>query len=429
MKNFIDSLYGRLAIVLIISLLAGFGTMYAVFHSHSDENRRSNLARTVSVQIQLVEEILRAHPNFDKNPSVGIVLSESPISGETASAAQKEFLDHLKSGLKEELGRDVTIQAGDSLSGGFWVDLNNVPQGPRWLFFSSPRPRRGTPRLEPWRWGLWTSFFVVLTGGMAMLWGVNKPLKTLENAIGQVGRVDYPAVEISGPREIRNLAGQFNEMVKRLQQYDQDRAEMLAGVAHDLRAPITRLRLQLELEESARREAMIGNLDGIDAIVNQFLSFAQGIAPETAERCSLRQLIEATVAPYLDQGITICAENNAAIELELMPTLLRRALSNLLENALVYGGAPITIGYMQHGDHAVIQIVDHGPGIPPDKVDTVVQAFTRLDAARPGKGHCGLGLAIAARIAKMHGGCLMLRQGTPNGLVAEIHLPIFTSRA
>jgi len=429
MRNFVDSLYGRLAIVLIVSLVAGFGTMYALFHAHSDNNRRSNLARTISVQVKLVEEVLRAHPDFDKNPSSGIVLSESPNGGKSANADLNVFLAHLKSTLDEELGRETTIRADASLSGGFWIELDNVPQGRRWLFFPAQRPHRRQAYAEPWRWGVLASFLVVLIGGMALLWGVNKPLRQLEGAIDQVGRSDSPVVEISGPREIRNLAAQFNQMVKRLQQYDQDRAEMLVGVAHDLRAPITRLRLQLELENSSRRDAMIGNLDGIDAIVNQFLSFAQDVAPETPERCCLLGLIDETVATYLSQGITMSSEKHSVIELELMPTLLRRAISNLLENALEYGAAPITIDCSLRGEDAVIQVIDHGPGIPPDKVDMAVQAFTRVDAARAGKGHCGLGLAITARVAKMHAGRLVLSQGIPNGLVAELHLPLVANKA
>lgn len=426
MRLFIGTLYGRLALVLIVSLGAGFGTMYSVFRSHSDDNRLANLARTISVQVHLVEEVLRAHPDFDKNPSSGIVLLESPSDRRASSTDQAEFLSHLKTALKEELGRTSALRQGSANSGGFWIQLADVPQGERWLYFPAPRRRS---HVEPWTWGLWASFFVVLVGGMALLWGVNKPLRRLENAIDQVGRGDTPIVDISGPREIRNLAEQFNQMVLRLKQYDQDRAEMLAGVAHDLRAPITRLRLQLELEESARRDAMIGNLDGIDAIVNQFLSFAKGIDLERHERRCIRSFIEEAAGPYLSKGVTVNLTEQPEIELNVMPTLLHRALVNLLENAIEYGALPISIDCERLADGVVIRVSDHGPGIPAEKIDLAVQAFTRLDTARSGKGHCGLGLAIVARIARLHQGHLTLGQAEPNGLIAEILLPMTTPPA
>ena len=419
MKSFFDSLYGRLALVLVLALGAGFGTMYTVFRAHTNDNRIVNLARTFSVQVQLVEEMMRSHADFDRNPTNGVELSATPQGALVASDEQEEFLGRLKASLDEELGRDAVMRLAIGNAGGVWVRLENVPQGERWLYFSLPVRRR--THAEPWIWGLWASFCVVLVGGMALLWGVNKPLRRLQDAIDQVGRVDSPMVDTVGPREIRRLAEQFNSMVLRLKQYEQDRAEMLAGVAHDLRAPITRLRLQLELEDSARRPAMLGNLDGIDAIVTQFLSFARGADPEPTQSWRLQAFLDECVAPYRAQGVVLEA-NGAGLDGEIMPTLLRRAVGNLLDNAVEYGAAPIVVALEQTSEGAIIRVSDHGPGIPEDKMDVATQAFTRLDWARSGKGHCGLGLAIVNRIAQLHHGRLALRRAQMGGLVAEVHI-------
>lgn len=416
MRRFIDSLYGRLALVLLVALAAGFGTMDVLFRSHSNDNRLRNLAHTISVQTHLVEEALRSHPDFDRNPISGITLAGSV--GEAGPG--DDFLAHLGSSLNEELGRNSELRADAGPAGGFWIRLANVPQGERWLYFPMPRHR---PRAEPWSWGLWVSFFVVLVGGMALLWGVNKPLRRLEGVIDQVGRIDSPVADTSGPREIRHLAEQFNRMVARLKEYDQERSEMLAAVAHDLRAPITRLRLQLELEDSARRDAMIANLDGIDGILNQFLSFAQGVVSEPREKCAIHALILETALPYLADGVTVRGEGPTDIELEVMPVLLQRALANLLENAAEYGAAPIEVAWELRPGEVAIRVCDRGPGIPPEKMDLAAKAFTRLDSARSGKGHCGLGLAIVDKIAQLHGGRLVLAAGDAGGLAAEIRLP------
>lgn len=421
MRSRADTLYARLALVLLVSLIAGFGTMYSVFRSHTDDQRIANLARTVSVQVRLVEEVLRTHPDFDKDPTPGVTLAVDPEDGGRLGE-QAEFLAKLRRALDEELGRPVEMRGNAARAGGFWVRLSGISDGKRWLYFPAPARRRN--HVEPWTWGLWSSFLVVLVGGMALLWGVQKPLRQLAKAIEQVGLADPPRMDVTGPRETRTLAEQFNNMVSRLKQFDRDRSEMLVGLAHDLRAPITRLRLQLEMETGQRRDGMIANLEGIDVIVDQFVAFAQGAGSEVPEKGRVAEFVATAVAPYRDRGVRLDAPAEADANIVVMPHMLGRALANLIENALEYGSSPVVVEIRRAAAEAVVRVIDHGVGIPPEKLDLAVQAFTRLDSARRGKGHCGLGLAIAARIARLHGGRLMLRQNAPSGLVAELHLPV-----
>jgi two-component system, OmpR family, osmolarity sensor histidine kinase EnvZ len=413
----------------------------------------------VTVQIRLVEEFLRSNPDFDRHPTAGIVLSAHPgegrvRGGETGGATGKDagkdagkgagkgagkdagrdasgtnerdgFLASFQRALTEELGCPAEMRR--TRHGGVWIRLDNVPQGEMWLFFPSLVPHR--PRVDLWNWGMTASCLVVLVGGMLLLWGVHKPLRRLEHAISQVGRSEAPEVTVSGPREVRNLAEQFNRMVARLRQYDHDRAEMLAGVAHDLRTPSTRLRLQLAMEESPRRPAMLGNLDSIDAIVDQFLAFARGAEAEVRVLVDLVSFVDEAVAPYGARGVVFDATLAPAIEISVMPTLLRRALVNLLENALEYGAVPVTVDIGQDAEGVTLRVRDRGPGIPAEHLDGATQAFTRLDSSRGGKGHCGLGLAIVARVAVLHGGALHLANADGGGLAASIVLPLAATRA
>jgi two-component system osmolarity sensor histidine kinase EnvZ len=421
MRSFLDSLYGRLALVLLVALLAGFGTMYMLFQSHADDNRIANIARTIAVQVRLLEELLRSHPDFDQHLVGGVLVVNQLPAGASATAEQAGFFERLREPLEDELGHKVQIHAGGGRQSGLWIALQELPGGERWMFFPTPKRQSHT---EPWTWGLWVSFLVVLVGGMALLWGVQKPLRRLERAIRQVNTVDAPTVETSGPREVRGVAEQFNQMIERLRQYDRDRAVMLAGVAHDLRAPLTRLRLQLELDDSPRRAAMTGNLNGIDSILDQFLAFAQNGEWEPAVRANLALVVEEIIAPYHLQAASIDIPEDGTLEADVRPASLRRAINNLIDNALEYGEPPLAISCRRVGDQAVIRVVDGGPGIPPERIQEALRPFSRLDTARPGKGHCGLGLAIADRVTAAHRGTLSLLAGSPRGLVAELRLPL-----
>ena len=424
MSGFLDSLYGRLALVLLAALLAGFGTMYLLFQSHADDTRILNIARSMAVQVHLLEELLKAHPDYSLQPIGGVTVADRLPADDTPTAEERSFAERIQPPLIEELGREANVLPSNWHGGGLWIDLRDVPGGRRWMFLPSPKRKA---HVDPWVWGLWVSFLVVLIGGMALLWGVQKPLRKLERTMREIDRVDAPAVETGGPREVRSVADQFNQMIERLRQYDRDRAVMLAGVAHDLRAPLTRLRLQLDLEDSPRRPAMAANLDGIESIIDQFLAFAQGGELDAPVRANLGLLVEDIVAPYHLPAATVDIPEDETLDAEVRPASLRRAIGNLIDNALEYGEAPITVSCRRTNGTAVIRVADAGPGIAADHIAEALRPFSRLDSSRSGKGHCGLGLAIADRVAAIHGGSLRLTQGSPRGLVAELNLPLSTS--
>jgi len=264
---------------------------------------------------------------------------------------------------------------------------------------------------------------------------VNKPLGQLAEAARSLGAGHAPAsLPDKGPAEIRTVNQSFNRMVADLAQLERDRAVLLAGISHDLRTPMTRLRLEIDinpLPESARH-AMAGDIEQMDAIVGQFLDYARPAPQQPKDRVVLAPLIEQALAQArvtADPGATVALDLDPAIAVDGYPTEVSRAIENLLTNAARYGRNPdtaqldLTVGVRRDGMHAVLSIADRGPGIAPEMVERLLRPFERGDAARSEARGAGLGLAIVERIARLHRGELRLLANQPHGLRAELRLP------
>lgn len=431
---YLDSLYVRLALVLAAALVAGFATMGWLFHHHMEQDRNRGERSHMTDQIKLVERLLQKSPDVDLNDILGHRVYRGTEPDGTEPGPPDDLPPDLASNIASTLGHPVDIRRRvDHPRSGFWLRLAISTKEPVWLFMGPPGPfggsgklggRGGPPRgLEPWALGLLVSFAVVFVGGMFLLWRVQVPLRELEKALRQFGPSAAPShLQASGPREVRKLAEQFNRMTDRLQEYERDRQEMLAGVAHDLRAPVTRLRLQFELENSSRKAAMVHNLDSVDAIVDQFLLFARGAGNEALVELDMCAYLSEVTAPYDDQGVHLTVPNTDVI-LSIRPNSLRRALCNLIDNALEYGAPPVTVNLVEHSDQVVLTVCDHGTGIAASDRALALRPFTRLDDARASQGHCGLGLAIVARIAEAHGSRLELDNVPEGGLQARVIFP------
>jgi two-component system osmolarity sensor histidine kinase EnvZ len=248
----------------------------------------------------------------------------------------------------------------------------------------------------------------VLAGALFLLLEVQRPMQQLERALARVGLEAQPdPLPQRGAPEVRRLAQRFNAMLQRLQDSEQERATMLAGIAHDLKTPLTRLRLRLSLlgdgAASARAEA---DLDDLERITGQFLLFAGGGGAETPVRVPLAELLAELAARYDGQPVEL---DLAPVTATVQPIALGRAVANLIDNALSYGQPPVRLVLRPwNGDGFELQVWDQGEGIAEDQRSQALLPFQRLDEARGGHGHCGLGLAIAQRVARTHGGELRL---------------------
>lgn len=235
-----------------------------------------------------------------------------------------------------------------------------------------------------------------------------------------------PRLSETGPREVAYAATAFNAMRDRIAQYLEERVQILAAISHDLQTPITRMKLRAEMAEaSIERDKLITDLDEVERLVKEGVAYARSAhgKDEKASRIDLASFIESLAYDYQDTGkaVTVAELGDGAIVTR--PHALRRILTNLIDNALKFGGsAEIEVQRRPEGT-VTIKVLDRGPGIPEDQLEAVLQPFFRLEQSRSrDTGGTGLGLAIAQQLATVIGGSLTLRNRDGGGLAAELSL-------
>jgi len=304
----------------------------------------------------------------------------------------------------------------------YWVYIERDPMAPR-----SDRQWAGLAAIA-------SAFALLAAALLARL--MNRPLSALSAAARALGSGRAPGMlPERGPSEIRMVNRSFNRMVSDLDKLERDRSVLLAGISHDLRTPLTRLRLEVEVNDlpEATRAAMQSDIEQMDAIVGQFLEYARAAPEEAYERVDVSALVADAVGRCRaghegDAGFTVSVEPGLAAQGDR--TELMRAVDNLLVNALRYGRDPdsgslrIEARAERAGASLAIVVADEGPGIAPQDVERVLRPFERGEAARSGAIGSGLGLAIVDRIATRHGGRFELRRNAPHGVRAVIFLPL-----
>jgi two-component system osmolarity sensor histidine kinase EnvZ len=259
---------------------------------------------------------------------------------------------------------------------------------------------------------------------------LSAPLKRLVFAARQIGKGRSVRLPVSDtPSEMAEVYRAFNQMAEDVEQAARERELMLAGVSHDLRTPLTRLRLSMEFlkGDSELTEDMVRDIEDMDAILDQFLAFIRDGRDEPLEALDLGELVREVVAPYNQQQelVRLCLEPVPAFPLRRVS--IKRLLVNLIENALRYGGNAVEVAVSVSGDcsapYVVLSVLDRGAGIEPSELGNLFNPFIRGDRARGGQG-AGLGLAIVKRIAALHGGSVELRNRSGGGLEARVCLPL-----
>lgn len=283
------------------------------------------------------------------------------------------------------------------------------------------------PSGTAWQWKFGFFMPLVMTLGAALVVGglsirrMTQPLRDLARAARAAGRGDRRAtVPEAGAREIREAASAFNDMQRRIEDHDRQRMRLLAALGHDLRTPITSLRIRTEmLEDAALRDPMIATLEEMTVMADDLLHFGAGAQTgEALQETALRALLARLCAR---PGATLAA--GAEIRMAVRPVSLARALSNLIDNALRYGGQA-RVSLIRDGAEVVFRVEDAGPGIPEARLGDVVEPFVRGEESRSAEtGGTGLGLAITRNIALAHGGALRLQNLPQGGLCAELRLP------
>ena len=275
-------------------------------------------------------------------------------------------------------------------------------------------------------WMIGTSL-ILLAIAIVFLRNQIRPIRRLAAAVDRFGKEQTMDEEfqVSGATEVRQAASAFNRMRERISRQIRQRTDMLSGVSHDLRTPLTRMRLQLAmLNDDAAAEELNADLLEMEKMIDGYLTFARGEGDETAVSTDLSALVEGAVAGWQRNGTKIDCHVEGKLELPVKRDAMRRCLNNLISNAHRHGDH-IWVGAGKRNDSIEITVDDDGPGIPADQRQHVFRPFIRLEESRnPETGGTGLGLAIARDIARSHGGDIHLQESPYGGLRARIHLPI-----
>jgi signal transduction histidine kinase len=283
---------------------------------------------------------------------------------------------------------------------------------------------------ENWPYRLAGSIAVLLIAVLAVSliavrWAT-RPLKTLADAADELGKnINRAPLAETGPAEVARAARAFNTMQSRLASYLRERTQVLAAMSHDLKTPITRLRLRAELLDDTELRTKFGNdLQEMEAMVASALDFLRGMDNgEPVQPVDVNALLESLQADLRETGGAVTIEGSAVSPYPGRPQALKRCLANLLENAIKYGQSARVV--VDDGSERLqISILDEGPGLPLEQLDKVFEPFYRVESSRNrDTGGTGLGLAIAKNVAELHGGRIELRNRAEGGLAAVLTLP------
>lgn len=426
------SLLGRSVLIIITPLiLLQVVTATIFFENHwSKVGRR--LALGVAGEIALVIEGMRRAPDspsqqalfhqarlslqLQLNYKPGDVLHDTQKLGETILVRQ------LTGAMVEAINKPHRI---DAQSRDRFVEVDvQLAEG----VLSITVPRKRLFSTTTYVFVLWMTGTSMLLFGVAMVFMRNqvRPIAKLARAADDFGMGrDIPDFKPEGATEVRRAAGAFIDMRDRIKRQIQQRTDMLAGVSHDLRTPLTRMKLQLE---------MMGSDDGIDDLktdisdmehmLEEYLAFARGEGGETAVDSSLSDMLHEIVTQARRKGAAIDLHCEGDIRAPIKPNALKRALTNFVENAIRYG-EHVSIRSGIRAGMAELIIDDDGPGIPEDKRDDVFKPFFRLDNSRnPVTGGVGLGMTIARDAIRGHGGEILLEDAPGGGLRVRVSLPV-----
>ncbi len=266
---------------------------------------------------------------------------------------------------------------------------------------------------------------LVLVTLLAVRW-ITRPLAQLAEGAHHLGQdLARPPLAEKGSLEVRRTIHAFNAMQERIRHFVEERSRFLAAVSHDLKTPITRMRLRTELmEDEGLKGKFTQDLTDMETLVQGTLDYMRGVTPDEAmQRMDLMALLESIQADAEEIGQLVTLSGNVVHPINGRPLALRRAITNLVENGVKYGGR-VKIGVEGHAGRLLVRVTDDGPGIPEDQREAVFEPFRRLEDSRGREtGGSGLGLGIARHIVRTHGGELTLSNGPEGGLVAELSLP------
>ncbi|MBM3569498.1 MAG: HAMP domain-containing protein [Alphaproteobacteria bacterium] len=408
--------------------------MLYVFYDSPWEASTRRLSLALAGEVMLVVDSLSAFPDPAQR-AVLLDLARQNL-GLNLRLMQGEILPRPIAEPADLLGRNVARGMAEAMTRPFRVEILRpagqvkiaVDVGGALLHVAAPMKRvSGLGTATFLGWALASS---LIFAGIAVLFLRNqiRPIRQLALAAEQLGKGrDVPDFRPRGATEVRQAATAFLDMRGRILRAIRQRTEMLAGVSHDLRTPLARMKLQLEMmpKTAAGIDGLRQDVSEMERMVEGYLAYARGADGEAARPADLARLMREVLAGFKRQGAEMPLTAPESLVLPLRAVAMRRCLTNLLDNALRHGSKVAVALGRDDAQHAVVTIDDDGPGIPLAKREDVFRPFTRLDEARSAEsGGAGLGLTIARDVARGHGGELTLEDSPLGGLRAKLVLPL-----
>lgn len=337
------------------------------------------------------------------------------------------FIPKLEKALHHHTGQKVTVTQSRDDENCFWVV---IPLGNQTVKIGFLHNRIGPRPLKAIEGIIGAACLLIIIATGLMVRRITRPITTLSDAVRLLGSGQLSTrIPETGSEELVLLARNFNRMAEEISLLLTNRNLLFGGISHDLRTPITRMKLALELIENEENKDYISgmkqDLDEMDTMIRHTLELIRGMDKHQAVTITINELIDSMVSDYHRQGYIIETQNSECGTGQVEVNALRRVLCNLLDNAFRYGGnKPVKLSCSKVKNKLVIHIIDQGPGIPVDKIDAVFQPFYRLDNSRNKKtGGSGLGLAIVRQLCEIYDWKIRLIPGQNSGLEARLEIP------
>jgi two-component system osmolarity sensor histidine kinase EnvZ len=422
-------IYARAALILVMPVVLLQLLVSVVFIQRHFDGVTQSMTRAMNIELRFLIDIVAAEPELETALRNLRAIAEPleievTLPADDAPATDIKPLEDLTgnnviSALRQDLPEITVVSLADRRRVVLWSETRH---GLMKLEFSRHRVSASNPHQLI---VIMVVFGAIMTAvAYFFLRNQLRPIKRMAKAAADYGKGRITPFTPTGAVEVRAAGTAFLDMRNRLERQAQSRTMMLSGVSHDLRSPLTRLRLGLSLIDEQEAEPLLRDVDDMERLLNAFLDFARSDAADATEQVAPSLIVDQVIsdAQRMGQKVTNAGIEGADVSVNLRPLAIRRALDNLIGNALRYG-TQAQIGVTMTDRTVRFTVEDDGPGIPPDRRDEALNPFVRLDPARNqdhGTG-VGLGLSIVADIARNHGGVLRLGESAKlGGLKAEL---------
>ena len=430
-KNLLPKrLFYRALLIVAIPVILIQLIITVVFFDSLWIKTNKGMTRALVSEIQTFIEVY-SNDNYEKDEIKNIFSLYQDLNIEFVEDQNFQFLYNERwfSPIDRTLRRELKSKFGSEI---FWFDTTSYKElvdlrikyqnGFFKFIFPKDRLTSTSARL----FGLWITVpaFIVVIISLIFLKNQTRPISALAKAAEKFGRGEnVDEFKPSGAAEIRQAGYEFDRMRKRIMRHLNQRSEMLSGISHDLRTPLTRMKLQTEfIKDKSLAKKLTEDINEMEKMLNEYLQFTSSSFIEKDELFNLSDLMDEIISKYNNEKIT--KEISPRIYLNGRKNLIKRCLNNLLDNSIKYG-SKINIELQKKRTSLIIRVEDDGPGIPESEYDNVFKPFYKIDKGRAdSKSSVGLGLSIASDIIRSHGGNIKLNKSNLNGLEVKIFLPV-----